>query len=44
MSLIESIVDGVLVQMFKFADPENLIPEDADQLQKNCDLYVIIVA
>ena len=44
MTLVESIVDGLLVQLFRLADPEHLISEDANQLQKDCDLYVVIVA
>ena len=39
LSLVESIVDGVNVQVFRIADPENPIQEDPDQLQKQCDLY-----
>ena len=39
LSLVESIVDGLLVQLIRLADPEHLLPEDANQLQKDCDLY-----
>ena len=42
--MFEPIADGVLVQLFPVADPENQLTEDTDQFQNICNLYEMKLA